>query len=483
MELRLLGKVAVRGPDGEVDLGPAKQRCVLAALALQARRRVPTTTLIDQVWGTDTQSDVRASLYTYVTRLRQVLRGLGVDVCRSGNGYVIDVPPDAVDVHRFTGLIAQARRRPEALREALDQWQGEPLPGLSGVWAERVRAGLRQQYLAALLNWADIERNAGTVIERVGSALRAYPYDERLIGAYLRALHQAGRTAEALESYQTSMSVLRADLGVHPGPKLQAIHLDLLRANQKQRPVPAQLPPTTGGFAGRGNEFAALDNLYRPSGVNTIVLTGMGGVGKSALAVAWAHRASGRFPGGQLYADLRGRQADPLSSFVRALGGTPRNDREAYQALLAERPVLVLVDNATDVDQIRPLVPRSGASLLLVTSRRSLGFTELQLGPLPRAESVEMLTGILGSARASGAADVAEVCADFPLALRIAAANLLEYPDHSLAEYADELRAAGPLHALETPDGAISLRAVIDGHTDAERQLIRALGEGERDAG
>jgi DNA-binding SARP family transcriptional activator len=487
VEFRLLGGIEVRGATGDVNLGPAKQRCVLAALVLHAGRRVATETLIEQVWGQDTHSDVRSSLYSYVARLRRVLRAAGGELNRFGNGYQLDIRPDQVDVHRFTSLVAQAKHR-----EALDEWRGEPLPGLAGPWAERVRTGLRRQYLEALLDWADVQLRAdrpGDVVERVGSALHAYQYNEPLIGCYLRGLHMAGRTAEALEFYEASRSQLREELGTRPDSTLRAIHLELLRDDRKQRPVPAQLPSMTCCFTGRAAELAWLDDV---AGENVVAISGIGGAGKTALAVTWAHRVTGRFPGGQLHVDLRGyaqplRPIDALSAFLRALDVTPPSSVEAaaelYQSVLAERPVLVLLDNADSIDQIRPLLPSAGESLTLVTCRHRLHLDspELVLGSLSRNESVELLATILGSTRAEGAAEVAELCSDFPLALRIAAANLFEYPGYSLTAFAAELREDGPLRVLETPDGAISVRDTFGRSyhrlPQAQQRLFRSLGQ------
>ena len=473
MDFQLLGAVELRGRTGRADLGPAQQRCLLAALALQAGHSVPTETLIEQVWGPGPNGDLRSSLHGHVARLRRTLREAGGDLRTTSEGYRLDVPPDQVDVHRFTSLLraAQGPDRRDSLREALDQWHGEPLAGLAGDWAEQVRAGLHRQHLRALTEWASIELAEGRsaeVIARAGAALELYPVSEQLVGCYLRALHMSGRTAEALALYESTRARLREELNTQPGEDLREIHLWLLR--EERRPRPAQLPPVCAGFTGRERELAWLDTESRR---NVAVLTGIGGVGKTALAVRWAHGTAARFPDGQLYVDMWGRSAeDVLPSFQRALGTV-----EPFGTALAQRRILILLDNVRSLDQVRPFVPASGQSLTVVTSRRRLGLAaELVLGPLRAKDSVRLLAGFSGTGRE--AAEIAELCGHFPLALRIAAATLAEYPGYDLGSYAARLREQQSLP--ETLDGAVSIRDTFAESVarleEPERRMFRLLG-------
>ncbi|WP_020669215.1 AfsR/SARP family transcriptional regulator [Amycolatopsis nigrescens] len=524
MDFRLLGPVELRVHGGLLDLGPAKQKCVLAVLLAQAGRQVSTENLIDKVWGETAPGEVRNALYSYITRLRRSLRSAEIELSRAGNGYLLDVSPERVDMHRFTALAERARRaeenRPELLAAALHEWHGTPLDGLSGDWADRLRAGLHRQRIGVLTDWAEAELAADRpsgVIERLGSAMDSYPHAEPLIAGFLRALHAADRTAEALEYFEVARERLRSDLGVLPGPALAEAHAELLRGKAPSAqtaaepppalPAPAQLPAAPSGFAGRGDELAALDDFLglEREIPKVALVSGAGGAGKTALAVTWAHRVAGRFPDGQLYVNLRGyargepmRPIEALSGFLRALG-VPADeiplDTEAasalYRSLLADRRPLILLDNAAGADQIRPLLPSRAGGLTVVTSRDRLsslvaeaGARRIVLGPLRHLEAVEVLAARLGGTRVAddpaGAAELAGLCGNFPLALRIAAANLIDHPGSTLTGYAAELREDNPLSALETEDASAAVRGTFDRSYQRlpadQRRVFRLLG-------
>jgi DNA-binding SARP family transcriptional activator len=439
VDFRLLGPVEVRAGRDVVELGPAKQRCVLAALAVQAGRPVPTELVVERVWGTDPPGDVRNALYSYITRLRRA----GVRISRTDKGYLLDTAPDLVDLHRFTPATG--------LDRALREWRGEPLDGLSGDWVERVRAGLHRKRIGMLAAWADAalaEGRAADVVERIGTALDDYPHAESLIIALLRGLHAEGRTAEALQHYELCRARLRADVGVTPGSALREVHARLLRGGPAPIAKPAQLPAPPHGFVGRAEQLRELDAVRG----GAVVISGGPGVGKTALALTWAHRVAHRFPDGLLHADLGGSVCGVPQGFLRALGvaaeDVPHDPDAAaalYRSLLAGRRVLVLLDNAADAGRFRPLLPEQPGCLVVITRREQLGelAREIPLRPLSLAEAVDVLAERLGpnriAADRAGAAALAEACGRLPLALRVAAATLLDRPDHALAAYAREL--------------------------------------------
>ena len=500
MDFRLLGPVEARVGGVRLDLGPAKQRCVLAVLLEQAGRAVTTDVLVGRVWGATPPSEARGTLYSYLTRLRRILRDTGAGPVRTGSGYVLDVPPDRVDLHRFTAALAK-----DSPAAACAEWRGEPLYGVSGDWAEQVRAGLRRRHVEVLTAWAGAELAAGgaaAVVDRLGTALDEYPHAEGLIESFLRALHADGRTAEALEFFEAKRAELRAELGVQPGVSLQEIHRQLLAPAPVPAPpapaVPDRLPAAPDAFAGRAADLAQLDDAVA-SLASVIVISGTGGVGKTALALTWGRRVAARFPDGLLHVNLRGyahgepmRPIEALSTFLRALGVAPEDvpldDASAaalYRSLLAGRRMLVLLDDAGSAEQVRPLLPGTPGSVAVVTSRDRLGdlvanvgARRVCLGPLAAAEAAELLTRTLGEARVSGdeagAAELVTLCGSFPLALRVAAAHLAERPGLSPGEYARELRertAADPAIAVRATF-ALSYRRL----PAVERRVFRLLG-------
>jgi DNA-binding SARP family transcriptional activator len=480
VDFRLLGPVEARVGGRRVDLGPAKQRCVLAVLLAQAGRPVPTDVLVARVWGDKPPAEARGTLYSYLTRLRRILAGTGAGPERTPGGYVLAVPEDRVDLHRFkTG-------------KDLDEWRGEPLYGLSGEWAEQVRAGLRRRHVELLAAWAEEALAAGdaaVVVDRLGGALDEYPHAESLIEVFLRALRADGRTAEALEFFEAKRTQLRAELGVRPGVALREIHQQLLAPAGPAPAKPGRLPAAPVGFAGRAAALAQLDDAVL-SAASVIVISGPGGVGKTALALTWSQHVSALFPDGCLHIDLRGyargepmRASEALSTLLQALGVAPEDvpldDASAaalYRSLLAGRRMLVLLDNAGSTEQVRPLLPGTPGSLAVITGRDRLGdlvanvgARRVCLGPLEGAEAIELLSRALGADRVhgdeAGAAELAASCGRFPLALRIAAAHLAERPGLSLGRYV--------LPAFAVQAGfALSYRRL----PDAERRVFRLLG-------
>jgi tetratricopeptide (TPR) repeat protein len=524
MGVRLLGPVEVQAGGRRLDLGPPQQRAMLAALAVDAGLVVRLETLVDRVWGAAPPVGVRPATHALIAKIRRVLDQVNAagdgpaQIVRRTGGYLLDADPDWVDLHRFRRLVATARDRhrpgPERarlLRDALGLWHGAPLADLHGDWPDRMREGWRQQRLDAAVAWAEAELAVGQhvlVIGTIRDLVADYPLAEPLVGVLMRALVAAGRLAEAVDSYATARARFAAELGTEPSPALSALHEAILRGELPTaaaapghsevrahsvdgvaavdvdpapgpapggpagRPVPAQLPAGVPDFAGRRGELAELDRLLAaglgPAGAepNAVVISavaGTAGVGKTALALRWAHQVRDQFPDGQLYLNLRGYHPDqPMAAgdaLARLLGalGLPAGEvpldleeRAArYRTELAGRRMLIVLDNAGSADQVRPLLPGTASSVVLVTSRDSLaglvarhGARRLDLDLLPPDDAralLRMLIGPRADAEPAAVECLAALCARLPLALRVAAELAGSLPGTRLSELAREL--------------------------------------------
>ncbi len=522
VEFRVLGPVEVIIDGTRVEIGHAKRRAVLAALLLDANRVLPDDELVSRVWGTDQPRSPRNVLSGYLTRLRGALAGSGVSgatvrLSRRSGGYLAELDPELVDVHEFRRLVGHAQAgspdtdRATLFHTALQLWRGVPLSGVDGAWVEQVREALSVEWLAARMDAVDVElrlgRHAGLIAPLLNLVER-HPLHERLVGQLMQALHRSGRAAEALEHYARAQRRLTEALGVDPGPQLRELHRQVLRGDlaphdttpAPARSVPAQLPHDARGFAGRDAELTQLAGFLPadPPAVVIVAISGTAGVGKTSLAIHWGGHIAQRFPDGQLYLDLCGfhphltalAPMEALGRFLTALGVDPRelppsaDDRAAlYRSLLASRQMLVLLDNARDAAQVRPLLPGGAGNLVIVTSRVRLdglvaldGAHPLALGALTEAASRDLLSGLLGRARvaadAGATAELARLCAYLPLALRLSAAWLLVDPERQISEFTKELTQAGPLVTLCVPeDTHASIAAAFD-------LSYRALGAG-----
>ena len=491
----MLGAVEARIDDRPVVLGHARQRCVLGVLLAEPGRPVTVDQLIDRVWGEDPPQRAAGALYSYLSRLRRAVAGAAdVGIERQPGGYVLTVDPQTVDLHRFRRLITLARSSEsdqsatELIAQALGLWRGEPFAGLDSPWLASMRRLLSGERFAAELDRNDALLRLGRhgeLLPALSAAVAEHPLDERLAEQSMLALYRCGRQTDADEQYRRIRRCLADELGSDPGAALRRLHERILAADptltvpvgdarapgvQLAAPttVPAQLPADVRAFTGRTGELAALDRLLAPPEgdeppLTVALLSGTAGVGKSALAVRWAHRVREAFPDGQLYVNLRGYDteqpvavADALAGFLTALGirgpEIPSGvDERAgrYRSELTGRRVLVLLDNASSVEQIRPLLPGTGSCLVLVTSRDSLpgmvavhGAERVNLDLLPLADAVALLRRLIGARvdrEPSVAVDLAAACARLPLALRIAAELAAARTDVPLAELVAEL--------------------------------------------
>ncbi|WP_405764863.1 AfsR/SARP family transcriptional regulator [Streptomyces sp. NBC_01538] len=506
MTFRLLGPVELWGR-GPIDVGPPQRRSVMAALAVDAGRAVPLETLMRRVWGEDPPEGARQALYAHVARIRRVLAATGFvrtpGLLRQNGGYVLDIDSEDVDLHRFHRLVADARRagggdaeQVTILREALDLWRGEPLAGLSGEWVSRMRDTWQRQRLDAVTAWANAETAVGNhavVIDRVPELIDQHPLVEPLVAVLMRALYEAGRGSEALECFAETRKRLADELGADPGTELRRLHRAILRGapepaevtdplpstRPRSAPVLARIPRDVLAFTGREEELAQLDKILAegmgsPAVAVVSTLCGTAGVGKTAVAVHWAHRVADWFEDGQIYVNLHGFEpsrppvtpAEALPRLLETLGVLPQHmpvspEAQAglYRSLLAGRRMLVMLDNARDAEQVRAFLPGSPGCFTLVTSRNRLsglialeGARSLVLDVLPAAECRRLLARRIGAERVMSEPlavdEIVSRCARLPLALVIVAARAAIEPGLGLARLAAELR-----DAQDSPDG------------------------------
>jgi DNA-binding SARP family transcriptional activator/tetratricopeptide (TPR) repeat protein len=512
-EFCLLGPLMVRRAGAVVPVSRGKQRAVLAALLLNANRIVSLDELAEMLWGSDPPASARVTVQNYVKRLRHVLGDAEHARIRTeAGGYLICAGPGELDVSAFEALAEAARtsgqdgawdRASACARQALALWRGEPLadagsPVLAGLEAPRL-AEIRLQLLETRLD-SDLHLGGhAEVLPELQRLVRLYPLRERLHATLMLALYRSGRQAESLIAYQVARRVLVDEVGTEPGMALRELHQQILAADpaltaepgsrheprqsitQERDPGgPRQLPLAVGSFTGRERELAALSALLdraagrSPGTIVISAISGTAGVGKTALAVHWAHRVRDRFPEGQLFVNLRGYDqgepvtaAEALAVFLRALG-VPANHLPAstderaarFRDLLAGRRMLILLDNAIEADQVRPLLPASDGCLVVVTSRDSLaglvardGAQRLELDLLPLADAVSLLRTLIGvraEAHPEVAEELARQCCRLPLALRVAAEVAVARPEVPLADLVSER--ADRQHRLDVLD-------------------------------
>ncbi|WP_204745353.1 AfsR/SARP family transcriptional regulator [Glycomyces paridis] len=493
----MLGPVELVADGRPVAVAAAKQRGLLALLLLHPNRTVEQDWLIDQLWEGDPPAAAKATLQAYVYRLRKLFDGPESAVALHGRpgGYLLDVPAGTLDADRFEHLLAEGRQARDAgrfedavvaFRAGLGLWRGAAFADIDLHAVREQARGLDERRLDATEQCLSAELGAGrhdTAVVELESLVEAHPLRERLWELLLLALYRCGRQAEALAAYQRLYRVLGDELGIQPAPPVQELQQRILEGDPTLgalsaaggRPdearIPRQLPATTGDFTGRADDLAELDHLLLDSGTDgpgAVVITaiaGTAGVGKTTLAVHWAHRIADRFEDGQLYVNLRGfdrgqpmQTAEAMRGFLDALHVAPERiptDPDArtglYRTLLADKRMLVVLDNARDVDQVRPLLPGGRGNLVVVTSRNQLtglitlaGAHPLTLDVLTRTEARHYLERRLGRDRVAAEPDavdgIIDSCARLPLALAIVATRAAMHRRFSFQALAEELR-------------------------------------------
>jgi DNA-binding SARP family transcriptional activator/tetratricopeptide (TPR) repeat protein len=544
MRVRLLGPVDVVVGGQALVVPGLRRQAALAVLALNRGVVVSTSQLIDMVWDGSSSPGMLNNLQRTVSHLRALLGGRGAIVARAP-GYLLggdSEPTDLEQARQFAALATAAadpRDRARRLAAALALWRGPSLAGLAGLRALEPRAHLLDALRLQLAqDLADARLDLGEHAELLPELERLAaerPYDERTHRQLILALYRAGRQADALTVARRLRTALRDELGLDAGPELRDLEKAVLRQDAAlaavPRPgsappsrsapgsgppplsVPRQLPAAVAAFSGRTAELARLDALLAGDGeagqpaVVISAVSGTAGVGKTTLGLHWAHRVAPAFPDGQLYLNLRGfdphgAAVDPavaVRGLLEALG-VPDEQIPAgldartalYRSLLATRKVLVMLDNARDGEQVRPLLPATAGSLALVTSRHLLssllvseGARSVVLDLLTPAESTALLARRLGQARVAAepeaVAEIVDRCAGLPLALAITAARAALRPAFPLARFAEGLRgAAGVLDAFQGDGPSTDLRAVFSWScqalTPAAARLFRLLG-------
>ncbi|MEU5607867.1 BTAD domain-containing putative transcriptional regulator [Streptomyces sparsogenes] len=511
-EISILGPVELRTEGRPDPLGSAKIALMLAALALDVGKPVALDTLIEQLWDGDPPAKPRASLHSCAAKIRRRLPqadapGSPSPLVQRAHTYTLAVDPEAVDWHRFNRLAAQARSLSDSgddaqalalLRQAEALWRGEPLAGLGGLWAENVRANLLEGRLAATLTRIAIEFRRGRFAELVGelSALVArYPTDETLIRHLMVAGYGSGRQADALRTYDLARRRLKEELGADPGEALSRAHRLILNRAPVSELFTDHAPTTTAPatpaapataapnnlpahaeLVGRHEEMRALQAvLQAPEDGGAVIalqtITGMGGVGKSLLALHAARRLAKHFPAGQLYIDLQAHSAGrhpltpeaALTTLLRHLGvpatAVPHDLDELtalWRTMLASRRAVIVLDDAAGPEQVRPLLPGSSSSLIIITSRRRLaglpGVRPLFLDVLPTDDATALFRRLVGPERSEDANDVANIarlCGHLPLAIELAAGRMISRPSWTTSHLIQRLsRAHGRLNEI-----------------------------------
>ncbi|GAB2575834.1 BTAD domain-containing putative transcriptional regulator [Streptomyces capparidis] len=536
MLIHLLGPVELHGHGRRFPLRSNKERLVLAALALDVGRPVARDTLVDRLWDDRAPAGARANVHSYISRIRGVLRlaapGEGSwSLTHQSHTYRLTADPDSIDLHRFQRLTAQAGaladsgddvRAAALLTEAEELWQGEALAGLPGRWAESTRESLDEKRIAATSARVAARLRLGHFAELTGelSALvDLRPEDETLVGHLMVAYHGCGRHAEALRLYQRTRRLLREEFGSYPDEELAALHRRILAREPAltllggaaagtapdTAPPPRNLPrytPLVGRETELRNLRAAVETAAGHGSVVTLeAISGMAGVGKTAVAVSAADRFGEHFPDGQFYLDLRGAalNQEPLSPSA-ALGillrdlGVPANtvpstveERAAlWRTMLARRRAVVVLDDAADPEQVRPLLPGPSPSLTIITSRRRLtglpGVRSVALDVLPPADAMALFRGLTSPERTRDTDELARVvrlCGYLPLAVEMAAARFDAHPSWDLATLRERLERS-PGRLGEIRDGNREIARVFEVSYQAltrdQRTAFRRLG-------
>ncbi|MEU8223526.1 BTAD domain-containing putative transcriptional regulator [Kribbella sp. NPDC048915] len=481
MRIAVLGPLEVWRGDVALVVNSRTQRALLVRLALAAGAIVGQDELIALLWPRQVPANAAGLLHTRMARLRRLLEPANASapvVVAAGTGYRLTVDVDGLDLLAFRDLTARATREAAAfalLSEAVALWRGET--DVEQVLADPAYVAVFNEYVAAVRAFARLARDLGqpeVALERLRALANRDELDEPLHVDLIRTLDAAGRQAEALNAYDRIRTALAEHLGINPSETLREAHLAVLRRHEApqhtnfpphtrgERGVVQQVPSAPPDFVGRAGELDAIRTALGRRGLSSrvVLIDGVAGVGKTALALTAAHRLREEYPDGQLYADLRGNGTattaplQVLTRFLRALGVPGRrigtDEAEAAALLrseLADRRMLLLLDNARDAAQVRPLLPGAGQSDAIVTSRRQLLDLEaagvVSLQPLSHEDAVALITSTSRAPEvgtdSEGIDDLAEACARLPLALRIAGARLATRRGWTVADLARRL--------------------------------------------
>src|SRR5690625_4995578 len=519
LSIRLLGTVEARLNDQALTLSGKQTRVLLAVLALSVGRAVPVDRIASALWGEELPANVRASVHTYVGRLRRAIGACWV--ARESGGYRLCVERDKVDLLQFADLQERAaaadspQEEYEVLTDAADLWTGEPFGAWANEWLETFETPTWQErYIQVVERRADLDfaaGRAGACVRELQDLVNRYRLRESLWARWLTALHRTGRTADALTHYEQLRVRIAEELGVDPSGEVQAVYAELLDTGQDDEHVqdastsshaPRQLPAPVRRFVGRGDQLKVMDACLNDD-ADLLVLHGPAGAGKTSLAVQWAHQIADQFPDGQLWVNLRGYDtgdpvstADALGMLLRAMGVAGHRipvdadqRADAWRELAADRQILVVLDNARDSDHVRPLLTQGKPSLTLVTSRsqmRSLVTWEAAdrvfVGPMDSTESLDLLTQRtrMHDVRDS-LEELADLCGHLPLALAIAAERVGRHDAAALDSVIEPLRYGHDgLAWLRTEGGDASLSGILDWtYATLDQQsadLLRLLG-------
>ncbi|MFI6480840.1 BTAD domain-containing putative transcriptional regulator [Nonomuraea sp. NPDC050663] len=513
MRFKVLGPLVVDHDGHELRVGGSLQRVVLALLLLDANRTVPLERLIEATWGEDPPSTARNQIQIRVSQLRRMLGDHDQTLLLTrAPGYQIRVEPGRLDLADFDALVARAQEEEPAraaatLRSALELWRGPALSDVDSELIRRVVHDLDERRTLAHERCVDLELGLGhhqQLVAELRRLVQEHPLRERPHGQLMLALYRSGRHAEALEVYRAFRQMLLDNLGLEPSDELRRLEHAILNqepalGNRAEPVAPRQLPPMISRLAGRQAELDRLQLLLRPESCGDALpiaaLTGRAGVGKTELALHAAHRMAAAYPHGQLYVDLRGGElqpADVLSRFLRALGvvsaPTTIEERSAlFRSTVADRHVLLVLDNAGSFEQIWPLLPGGAPGGVLITSRdRLVGLPDRQvvrLDLLDHAAAVDLLSQDIGAERTlqdPAALDtLAEQCGGLPLALRIAGARLAVRPSWRVQTLVDLLSdTTTMLDVLSYGEHAVraGLQVSYEALSPDAQALFRAIG-------